>query len=428
MATRKGWGTTPRRELYKPFSLGDTANLSNEEWLKWREHGSHYNVNDESDPYYVKRGYGGSTISAIFNLSHFTCAKELYDVKTGVVPKFKVNFNEESKELGHIYEPAIAQAFGYWWKKEYPNIPCEIINDTRMFRDGRKNADGTFTYPWALANLDRLVKINGEFGILEIKRTTDRNINVIQDWQDGKPPIDYELQVRYYLAIMNLQFAYIVCSWGHRLDQMAVIRIDRDYDIEKEIFEGIADFDEYIENGIEPDYEDCQSELLANYYLRLYGVCSSSTHNRIELSEKYRKIVMQGMKLEESIKTLKKQTEELESRRAELYKDLTLLYLQADTTYGTFQMDADTVIEVKMKQPQKRTAYDLDRLKAECPDIYNLYTTTEVIIDGASFKKKEPLLASRYTLPPQISEDRDAYNKFTFKEKPVKKGGKKLVS
>ena len=427
---KKGWvrAITPRKENYKPFSLGDTANLTNEEWLKWREHGSHYNANDESDPYYVKRGYGGSTISAIFNLSPYTCAKELYDVKTGVVPRFKINFNEESKELGHIYEPAIADAFVYWWKVNYPSVPVKVYNDTRMFRHGKLNSDGTFKYPWALANLDRLVQIDGNFGVLEIKRTSDRNFDVIQEWQAGKVPIYYELQVRYYLAIMNLQFAYIVCSWGHRLDQMAVIRIDRDYIIEEEMFAGIAEFDELIENGIEPDYDECPSTLLANYYLRLYGVPASST--RIELSEKYRNTVLAGMRLEAKITELKNEVEKMEARRAEIYNDLTLLYNQAGTSYGTFQLDDDTIIEVKMKASTKRASYNTEQLKADHPDIYDAYRTDA--FGGTAFKKEEPLLAKQYLNPVQLTEKSDATHKFEFKAKPVKtytgKGAKKFVS
>lgn len=414
---KKGWGRVARRENYKPFPLGDTSKISNEEWLKWREHGSHYNANDESDPYYVKRGYGGSTIAGIFNLSHFTCAKEVFDKKSGINPKAEIDYNPEAKELGHIYEPAIANAFAYWWSIHYPKVTLEVINDTRMFRHGKKNPDGTFTYPWALANTDRLIKVNGEYGILEIKRTSSRNITVINNWKRGIPPRDYEMQVRYYLAIMNLQFAYIVCSWGHELSQMAVVRIDRDYAIEDAIMKGVAEFDEMVENGVEPDYEDCNSELLANYYFRYYGVISSN--NKMELSEKYRSTIQRAMRINKKIEETQAQLKMWEEKQAEVSNILMPLYENA--SYGTFDYDEDIIVEVKLKQSLKRQAYDEERLKNEHPDVYDAYLK----FDATRFKEIEPTLAEMYALPRELSDASKAKNNFTFKVKNKKRKIKK---
>lgn len=411
MAKTKGWGKVPRRENYKPFSLGDTANLSNEEWLKWREHGSHYDANDESDPYYLKRGYGGSSIGAIFNVSQFTTAKELYDKKTGVVPQNNFVANSDAMELGHIYEPAIANAFKLWWSKEYPDTELQIVNDTRMYRHGKKNPDGTFTYPWAVVNCDRLIKVNGEWGILEIKRTSPRNVEKIENWKRGIPPRDYELQVRYYLAVMNLQYAYICCSWGHLLEQMAVIRIDRDYDIEEQIMRGVADFDEMIENGIEPNIEECEHSLLCDYYQRLYGVVSNN--NTLNLSDRYTVKIQNAMKIQQSIDLLSAQKKALEKQQDEIFADLIPLFVKGESTFGRLELDENTTVYVNFKQSLARQAYDIDRLKADHPDIWEQYKVET--LDATAFKKKNATLAGMYELPREKSKSASARDKFEFK-------------
>ena len=68
---------------YKPICLGDTANLSNEEWLEWRKHGPNYK-NDKSNPIpYVPFSLGGSDMAVVTNCSPFKPAIRLWGEKHG---------------------------------------------------------------------------------------------------------------------------------------------------------------------------------------------------------------------------------------------------------------------------------------------------------------------------------------------------------
>ena len=87
---------------------------------------------------------------------------------------------------------------------------------------------------------------------MECKTTNYQNKDA---WADEKYPYQYELQVRHYLAVMNLDFAYIACLWGNSENDFAYRRIERDYEFEDEIIEAEQYFwEEYIEKKVEPAF------------------------------------------------------------------------------------------------------------------------------------------------------------------------------
>lgn len=58
-----------------------------------------------------------------------------------------------------------------------------------------KNEDGSLRYPFALANIDGLVDINGKLGIFEAKTTSTRSHAVRDYWEKGIIPPYYYWQV-----------------------------------------------------------------------------------------------------------------------------------------------------------------------------------------------------------------------------------------
>lgn len=400
------------KEKISPIAMGDAAGIDEGTWLKWRQHGPGFA--DERSENYIPVTVGGSDVAAIFNVSPWKTCYELYHQKIGAQPALEKQFNADSKALGHIFEDAISDAFMYWYRKNYPHHTIRKQNDTCMYRCGKTDSDGGLKYPWAVANLDRRIWINGVEGILEIKMTSDRNIQVIKEWQSGIVPIYYELQCRYYMAVMDVGYCYICCAWGLRLDQMAVVKISRDMEIEDRIMEVCAQFVEDVEQEFEPDPNDGNAALINEYYYRLYGMVDKAAPP-IELPEKYRGTVLAAMAIEDEIVKKKTDLKKAEMKREEIYRALYPIY--GNSSYGSFRLSESKIVSITLKTPMTRSKFDEDRLIKEHPEILEEYG--KVVVDKEKLKTENSVLYRDYTIPPQPSSDPEKKNSFELKVKEI---------
>lgn len=87
-----------------------------------------------------------------------------------------------------------------------------------------------------IADVDYFVELpDGTTAILEIKTT---NYNAKDKWWDGKTeiiPLNYELQGRHYMAVMNLNKVYYCCLYGNNENEVIIRHIDRDLVFESEL-------------------------------------------------------------------------------------------------------------------------------------------------------------------------------------------------
>jgi putative phage-type endonuclease len=228
-----------------PILLCDTKGMTRERWLECRAHGP------DGD---IEYAVGGSDVSVIFGENPWTAPLELWRIKKGLMQPDD-SANADQKEMGNLLEPIVA----HWYGKKTGNT---VVPDTGLYR----HAD----YPYALANLDyRIGRPDGAKGVLECKTTSWHKAG---DWADGAIPHYYELQVRFYLAVMDLEFADIACLWGtHPVNDMAVCRIHRDPDIESMIFERLDVFIESLRTGTPPTMADVKPELAMKSLARIYG-------------------------------------------------------------------------------------------------------------------------------------------------------------
>lgn len=399
-----------------PIILGNTAGLPEEIWLQWREHGPYYNA--PADSRYLPITLGGSDVSAVFNVSPWKSAYELYHKKIGTETALKKEFNTDAKELGHIYEDAIANVFLYWFQKNYPQYYIEMENDQNMYQCGTTDEDGSLLYPWAVVNLDRRISVNGKKGILEVKSTSDRNIDTIRQWQAGIVPIYYELQCRYYMEVMNLDFCYIICAWGLRLDQVAVCRIDRNTKIGEHIMATCSHFIDCVEQEYEPDPADGDATLINEFYYRLYGAVDESAP-AIELPEKYRDMVLDAMELEERISDAQKKVDELDAKREDVYRMFYPVF--KTSSYGTFRLDEKSIVSIKLKTPMTRRKFDTERFIKEHPELLKEYG--KQMVDEAKLKSEKANIYRDYSIPPQPSLNSDKKNSFTLTVKELRTGG-----
>lgn len=224
------------RGTYVPNVVVETSNLTEEEWLDYR-----------------RGGIGGSDVSIIFGVSHFRTGRELYYDKLGIKPyRDEEDKTWLQKKMGHVLEELVAEVFA---KK----TGLEVYEVKKMFSHP--------LYPFMRADVDRFVTTkDGRKGILECKTTNWQNRDA---WDDEKYPYQYELQIRHYMAVMNLDFAYIACLWGNNENDFAYRYVERDLEFEDEIIEAENFFwEEYIQNRVEPPFvekPDMALKCLAQY-------------------------------------------------------------------------------------------------------------------------------------------------------------------
>ena len=152
------------------------------------------------------RGIGGSDIGAICGVSPFTSARQVYLNKTG---QFTESMKpgaaaQERMHFGHLLEPIVADEFAAReLVEDKAHLKLVNIGATLQHKD----------YPWALANVDRLiVDTDGRpWGILECK-TTSEYMN--EEWESGESLQSYVYQLNWYLWILGLERGYFACLVG----------------------------------------------------------------------------------------------------------------------------------------------------------------------------------------------------------------------
>lgn len=395
---------------YSPIPLGETKNLSNDEWLMWREHGPHYK--DPLHPDYISVTLGGSSVAAIFGDSPWKSRLELYHEKSGIVDaKVKKPKNQEILDAGHDFEEGVANTFLRKMKKDYGISDFKMWNDTVMYQHP--------LHPYMVANMDRRLERNGQQGILECKTTS--SIKDIALWKEGICPKKYEWQCRFYMAVMNVDFCYIVCVWGFTLDECAVILIKRDLEVEAHMIEEMDKFIECCEFGIEPEPQTTHMQVLADYYSRLYGVIPDKEDTAVELAN-----TIENMQLFEEIRAIKEkhaildaQMSVIEETEARLASQI-LAKVDGASTYCTMRVDDETVWSVKAKQSVKKDGFDLERFKADHPSEYKEYCEEKFNLTNFKKKAENKRIAANYVIKGTVNpEGKTTLGDFTERKIPV---------
>ena len=285
-----------------PIVLCDTAGMSNNRWLECRMHGPKGDI-----PYTV----GGSDVAAIFGVSPWTTPLELWNIKKGRMKPPK-KANADQLQMGHLLEPIAA----YWYAHKSGN---HVYEDTGLYQ----HAD----HPYALANFDRRFerRSDGEPGILECKSCTYHKAD---SWSDDAVPIYYELQLRFYLAVADVQHGAFSCIWGNNPEiDLAMPEIERDKDMEDMIFQRLDEWIWSLEHDKPPTMSGVESSLAMESLARIYGASQPGLPT-IEFPKKYERplrqiAILQGKisDCNHEIKTYEREIEAHSVRIAELMKE-----------------------------------------------------------------------------------------------------------
>lgn len=285
-----------------PIILCDTAGMSNARWLECRAHGPKGDI-----PFTA----GGSDVAAIFGVSPWVTPLELWMIKKGKM-KPPPKANADTLEMGHLLEPIAA----YWYEKKTGNT---VINDTNMYQ----HAD----FPFALADFDRrfIRASDGEKGILECKSCSWR---VAKEWDDNGYPYNYELQLRFYLAVADVNHGAFSAVWGNNPDQdVAIPTLERDKVLEDMIFDKLERWIWSLENDVPPTMDNIPPTLALQSLAKIYPR-SVPTLPTLEFPMKYeldlRRMSILQTEIEEYQEEIKKRTKEFDAlsvRFAEMMKE-----------------------------------------------------------------------------------------------------------
>lgn len=209
---------------YKPEVLVSTENMSEEEWLKYRT-----------------KGIGGSDAAVVMRMSPYKTARDLYFEKTGRKPDFVTNDLWVQCEVGHRLEELVAMIF-------QKKTGFKVWQEKKMFRHPK--------YRFMIADVDYFAQSpSGEKCILECK-TAGYNSN--EKWDDGGIPYHYEIQVRHYMAVNNINKGFIACLFGNSENDFVYREIERELDIEENI---INEEESFWNNNVlgfnEPEITEC---------------------------------------------------------------------------------------------------------------------------------------------------------------------------
>lgn len=153
-----------------------TANLSREEWLKYRT-----------------KGIGGSDVSVIAGINPFKSAHQLWLEKTGQTEPEQTG--SDYAHFGALLEPIV--------RKEFTARTGIKVRQKHMLLQSEE-------YPFMFADLDGVIKEDGEMAIFEAKTASAYKQEV---WEEGVPA-PYILQVQHYMAVTGAKRAYIAALVG----------------------------------------------------------------------------------------------------------------------------------------------------------------------------------------------------------------------
>ena len=323
-----------------PIILCDCAGMSEKRWLECREHGP------KGDIEYT---VGGSDVATIFGLSPWMTPKELLMIKKGrMKPKDKPN--PLQLEMGHLLEPIAAHFYAQ-------RTGDTVTDDTNMYQ----HAD----FPYALADIDRRItrKADGEPGVLECKSCTYHKAS---DWADGAYPLYYEFQLRYYLAVMDVDFGAFSALWGNNPDyDLATPSLIRDRAKEDMIFERLDQWIWSLRHDKPPNMTEVEPKLALESLARICGPSQASLPT-IEFPRKYEKSLRGIATLQDENTALGQQIKDNEKKI--MAHSVRIAELMKAHEHGVLTTTKDKLLVDFVTKTTRRV--DSGYLKKEHPSIY----------------------------------------------------------
>ena len=237
---------------YTPNRLVDITTLTEDQWLSWR-----------------RKGIGGSDVAVALNSSPYRTARDLYYDKIGVVMSDDGPDKSITFQIGHLLEDVVAQIFA---KK----TGLSVYEDHWMYQHP--------FFPFLIADVDRFVTLpDGRKAILECKTA---HYDMQFKWANGAVPRHYELQVRHYMSVMNIDVAFIACLFSNNENDFVWQKIERDLEEEENtIMELSAFWNNHVMARVEPPLVEKPDAVLES--LRRYFGPADKSEPTVDLDHKF---------------------------------------------------------------------------------------------------------------------------------------------
>ena len=229
-------------------------------------------------------------------------------------------------------------------------------------------------HPFMLADVDYFIDLpNGKTAILEIKTTHYQAKD--HWWRDGEEavPVNYEVQGRHYMCVMNVDEVYFCCLYGNSEDDVIIRHITRNMAYEAELIALEEDFWEgHIQSRVPPPYTE-DGDLILDSVRSHFGPADPDAP-AIELSLPMAGSIARFLELQAQKKQLDARIKELESEMKRIQGRVVAEMGRSCTALCTVGGEAYTVAY----NPVKKTGINKDgliRLQAQHPDIYEDYVT-----------------------------------------------------
>ena len=252
--------------------------------------------------------------------------------------------------MGHLLEPIAA----HFYAERTGNT---VTDDTNLYQ----HAD----FPYALANFDRryVHKTDGLSGILECKSCTYHKAD---DWKDGAYPLYYEMQLRYYLAVADVEHGAFSAIWGNNPEaDIAMPEIQRDRAKEDMIFQRLDEWIWSLRNDKPPDMGEVAPKTALESLARIYGASRKGLPTT-EFPKKHEKTLRQIAALQGENDALKTQIKKNEEAMAAF--SVRIAELMRNHEHGVLETAKDKLLVDFVTRTTRRVNSDF--LKKEHPAIY----------------------------------------------------------
>lgn len=291
-----------------------TADLSREEWLKYRTH-----------------GIGGSDVSIIAGINPFKSIYHLWLEKTGQVKPEEAE--SEYAHFGTLLEPIV--------RREFIERTGLKVRQKHMLLQSDE-------YPFMLADLDGVINEDGETAIFEAKTASAYKKEV---WEEGVPS-PYILQVQHYMAVTGAKKTHIAALVGGNHFYHHVVQRD-DEMIAKIIAMEKYFWETHVLNGAEPLPDG--SDATVEYFNSRYGISNGRT---IELPREALSVCDEYERISEQLRELEKAKNAAAN--------------QLKSYLGEAEAGIVGDRRVVWKQVSK-SSVDTRRLKVEQPEVYSSF-------------------------------------------------------
>lgn len=296
--------------------LAKTDKISRSKWLEMRKH-----------------GIGGSDASAVCGLNRWRGPLDVYLDK---VSKATEQADNEAMYWGRVMEPVLREEFA-----KRTGLKTEAMPYLFSFKE----------YPFMLADIDGIVREeDGSVSLLELKTA---NGFAASDWENGLPQ-EYYIQIQHYLAVCDLQKAYVAVLLGGNHFQYE--EIPRDEETIRMIIAMEQNFWNNNILGMTPPAADATSGKA------LDGLYPESNGTSVILPSEADELVSQ-------LEDIKKWEPRIKEEKAKLENQLKALMKDAECA----KTPAGYSIRWKSSTSSR---LDTTKLKAEQPDLVAKYTKT----------------------------------------------------